>query len=395
MIWFKRRSDASAAEQQDPGQPAVSVTQADGGAVVALTGDWTTSTVAAIDHTLRELELHPDAGRMLVDLSGLGRLDTAGAWLIYRLTASLKRDGARVDIAGASRDADILVGAVREAAAKRVEPTPARRDFFVLALLEATGKGVYGMLGDVKLGLHILGATIRGAQLKLGRGHAINPAAIVNQVDRMGIGAIPVVLLMSAIVGAIIAQQGAFQLRFFGAEIFVVDLVGILVLRELGVLMTAIMLAGRSGSAITAEIGSMKMREEVDALTVIGLNPVGVLVFPRLVALLIALPCLTILADLAALVGAMAVAWSYSGIPPEAFLDRLQAGIGINTIMAGLIKAPFMALIIGIIASVEGMKVEGSAESLGRRVTASVVRAIFVVIVVDGMFAMFYAAIDF
>ena len=395
MIWFKRRSDASAAEQQDPGQPAVSVTQADGGAVVALTGDWTTSTVAAIDHTLRELELHPDARRMLVDLSGLGRLDTAGAWLIYRLTASLKRDGARVDIAGASRDADILVGAVREAAAKRVEPTPARRDFFVLALLEATGKGVYGMLGDVKLGLHILGATIRGAQLKLGRGHAINPAAIVNQVDRMGIGAIPVVLLMSAIVGAIIAQQGAFQLRFFGAEIFVVDLVGILVLRELGVLMTAIMLAGRSGSAITAEIGSMKMREEVDALTVIGLNPVGVLVFPRLLALLIALPCLTILADLAALVGAMAVAWSYSGIPPEAFLDRLQAGIAVNTIMAGLIKAPFMALIIGIIASVEGMKVEGSAESLGRRVTASVVRAIFVVIVVDGMFAMFYAAIDF
>ena len=394
-MWFKRRSDASAAERPDPGQPAVSVTQADGGTVVALAGDWTTATVAATDGRLRELELRPDARQALVDLSGLGRLDTAGAWVIYRLTASLQRAGAEVEIAGASRDADILIGAVREAAARRVEPKPARRDFFVLALLEATGKGVYGMLGDAKLGLHILGATIRGAQLKLGRGHAINPAAIVSQIDRMGIGAIPVVLLMSAIVGSIIAQQGAFQLRFFGAEIFVVDLVGILVLRELGVLMTAIMIAGRSGSAITAEIGSMKMREEVDALTVIGLNPVGVLVFPRLLALLIALPCLTILADLAALVGAMTIAWSYSGIPPEAFIDRLQAGIGVNTIMAGLIKAPFMALIIGIIASVEGMKVEGSAESLGRRVTASVVRSIFVVIVVDGFFAMFYAAIDF
>ena len=133
----------------------------------------------------------------------------------------------------------------------------------------------------------------------------------------MGVGAIPVVVLMSAIVGAIVAQQGAFQLRYFGAEIFVVDLVGILVLREMGVLLTAIMIAGRSGSAITAEIGSMKMREEVDALKVIGLNPVGVLVFPRLVALVIALPCLTVVANFAALGGAIVVAWLYSGIPPQ------------------------------------------------------------------------------
>jgi phospholipid/cholesterol/gamma-HCH transport system permease protein len=211
----------------------------------------------------------------------------------------------------------------------------------------------------------------------------------------MGVGAIPVVVLMSSIVGAIVAQQGAFQLRYFGAEIFTVDLVGILVLREMGVLLTAIMIAGRSGSAITAEIGSMKMREEVDALTVIGLNPVGVLVFPRLVALVIALPCLTIAANFAAIGGAMATAWLYSGIPPAAFLDRMRDAIDVNMIWAGLIKAPFMALIIGIIASVEGMKVGGSAESLGERVTASVVKSIFVVIVADGLFAIFYAAINF
>jgi phospholipid/cholesterol/gamma-HCH transport system permease protein len=153
--------------------------------------------------------------------------------------------------------------------------------------------------------------------------------------------------------------------------------------------------AGRSGSAITAEIGSMKMREEVDALTVIGLNPVGVLVFPRLVALVIALPCLTVIANFAALAGAMLVAWVYSGIPPEAFIDRMRDAIAVNTVFAGLIKAPFMALIIGIIASVEGMKVGGSAESLGRQVTTSVVKAIFIVVILDGMFAMFYAAINF
>ncbi len=261
--------------------------------------------------------------------------------------------------------------------------------------LEALGHGVVHVGNDFLLGMHILGATIRGAQTKIGRGHTINLAAIVSQIDRMGIGAIAVIVLMSAIVGAIIAQQGAYQLRYFGAEIFVVDLVGILVLRELGVLMTAIMLAGRTGSAITAEIGSMKMREEVDAMTVIGLNPVGVLVFPRLLALLIALPLLTILADFASLGGAILVSWYCSGITPEAFIDRLRTGIDLSTVFAGLIKAPFMAVIIGIIASVEGMKVEGSAESLGRRVTSSVVKAIFIVIVVDGFFAIFYAQIDF
>jgi phospholipid/cholesterol/gamma-HCH transport system permease protein len=169
----------------------------------------------------------------------------------------------------------------------------------------------------------------------------------------------------------------------------------VLVLREIGVLLTAIMVAGRSGSAITAEIGSMKMREEIDALQVIGLNPIGVLVFPRLVALVVALPILTIVADLSALLGASLVAWSYSGISPSAFVSRLHDAVDLSTYFAGLIKAPFMALIIGIVASVEGLKVGGSAESLGQKVTTSVVKAIFVVIVVDGLFAMFYAAIEF
>src|SRR5690606_353041 len=212
---------------------------------------------------------------------------------------------------------------------------------------------------DFVAGMYILGSTIRGAQMKLGRGHAVNPAAIFNQIDRMGVGAIPVVVLISSIVGAIVAQQGAYQLRWFGAEIFIVDLVGILALRELGVLLTAIMIAGRSGSAITAEIGSMKMREETDALTVIGLNPVGVLVFPRLVALVIVLPLLTIVSDLAALIGAGGVAWFYSNISPDAFISRLHDAVALNTYFAGLIKAPFMAMIIGILASVEGMKVGG------------------------------------
>ncbi|HLP68632.1 MAG TPA: ABC transporter permease, partial [Rhizobium sp.] len=243
--------------------------------------------------------------------------------------------------------------------------------------------------------MYVLGSAVRGAQMKLGRGAGVSPASVVNQLDHMGVRAVPIIVLMSFLIGAIIAQQGAFQLRYFGAEIFVVDLVGILQLREIGVLLTAIMIAGRSGSAITAEIGSMKMREEIDALKVIGLNPVGVLVFPRLVALVVALPLLTVVANFAALYGAALVAWGYSGITFDVFTTRLNEAIDYSTLASGMIKAPFMALIIGIVSAVEGMKVGGSAESLGRHVTTSVVKSIFVVILVDGLFAMFYAAIDF
>jgi len=361
----------------------------------ALAGTWTTRTVADVDADMRDIEKRSGFKTLALDLSGIEKIDTAGAWLIDRLTDANRKRGVEVRLQGQSKVASILLDAVGEVA-RRNDDVPAERPpNIVIRALEAIGRRVYEMRDDFIAAMNILGATIRGAQMKLGRGHAVNPAAIFNQIDRMGVGAIPVVLLMSAIVGAIVAQQGAYQLRYFGADIFVVDLVGVLVLRELGVLMTAIMIAGRSGSAITAEIGSMKMREEVDALKVIGLNPIGVLVFPRLVALVIGLPCLTILANFAALGGGMAAAWLYSDITPAAFIDRLRAAIDLSTIFAGLIKAPFMAIIIGTIASVEGMKVGGSAESLGLHVTASVVKSIFIVIILDGLFAIFYAAIEF
>ena len=388
---IKDDQDASAEDLR----PRLNASAEEGAVFCAPAGVWATRTVALVDREVRDLEEDRDARSLSIDLSGITNLDTAGAWLIRRLIASLAGRGVATEVTGMSAAAETLLGAVESAATREKLPPPARRRFGPLTVLEGIGRNTYAFRDDFFMGMNILGATIRGAQMKLGRGHAVNPAAIITQIDRMGVGAVPVVVLMAFIIGAIVAQQGAFQLRFFGAEIFVVDLVGILVLREIGVLLTAIMIAGRSGSAITAEIGSMKMREEVDALTVIGLNPMGVLVFPRLVALVIALPCLTIAADFAAIGGAIAVSWIYSDITPTAFIVRMREAIDLSTVMAGLIKAPFMALIIGVIASIEGMKVGGSAESLGRHVTASVVKAIFVVIVVDGMFAMFYAAIDF
>jgi phospholipid/cholesterol/gamma-HCH transport system permease protein len=358
---------------------------------VRLAGDWRQAGIHRAGDRLMALAADSHQGRTIIDMADVSGLDTSGAWLIRRL-AGASADGS--EIVNAQQMHVDLVRSLPESL-KQAEPSTQPRPTRFERIFAPVGRVTLDLWGDVLLAMHILGSAGRGAQMKFGRKSGVSPASFVNQLDHMGVRAVSIIILMSFLIGAIIAQQGAFQLRYFGAEVFVVDLVGILQLREIGVLLTAIMIAGRSGSAITAEIGSMKMREEIDALTVMGLNPVGVLIFPRLVALVIALPLLTIVANFAALFGAAVVTWLYSGITFEVFLSRLRHAIDYSTIIAGLLKAPFMALIIGVVAAVEGLKVGGSAESLGRRVTSSVVRAIFVVILVDGLFAMFYAAIKF
>ena len=368
-------------------------TEEAGGLKLTLTGDWRHSGVADVQAEMARMAARETAERITVDISGASHFDTAGAWLVRRLQLRTEERGATFEIEGPQPSLELIAALpdVTDAAKRAGEP---RKPLFY-AIFEPIGRTMYDLWDDLIASAFILGSAVRGAQMKLGRGSGGSPASVVAQLDHMGVRAVPIIVLMSFLIGAIIAQQGAFQLRYFGAEVFVVDLVGILQLREIGVLLTAIMIAGRSGSAITAEIGSMKMREEVDALKVMGLNPVGVLVFPRLLALVIALPLLTIIANFAALFGAAVVAFGYSGITFDVFLGRLREAIDISTVASGMIKAPFMALIIGIMAAVEGLKVGGSAESLGRRVTSSVVKSIFVVILVDGLFAMFYAAIDF
>lgn len=219
--------------------------------------------------------------------------------------------------------------------------------------------------------------------------------SVAYHLEMYALRSVPIIALINFLVGAIVTQQGIFQLARFGASPYAVNLVGVLGLRELGVLMTSIMIAGRTGSAITAEIGSMNMREEIDALRVMALDPLEVLVMPRLVALAVALPILTFVADMATLAGGLIVSWIYAGMAPEVFISRLQSAIATETFLVGLIKAPFMAVMIGLIASTEGMEVRGSAESLGRCVTSSVVKSIFMVIVMDGVFAMFFTAVDY
>jgi phospholipid/cholesterol/gamma-HCH transport system permease protein len=216
----------------------------------------------------------------------------------------------------------------------------------------------------------------------------------IHQVDRVAWQAVPIILLITFLIGGIIAQQGFFHFRKFGADLYVVDMVGILVLREIGVLIVSIMVAGRSGSSYTAELGSMKMREEIDALRTMGLDPVDVLVLPRVVALIVALPILTFLGSMAALYGGGLVAWFYGGMSPDIFIARLKEAISVTHFKVGMIKAPFMALVIGVVACSQGLQVKGSAESLGLQTTASVVKSIFLVIVLDGLFAIFFASID-
>ncbi|MEL6200790.1 MAG: ABC transporter permease [Pseudomonadota bacterium] len=368
----------------------VIVEQADSHVIVRLHGQMVSALIAPYNAAFDTIAARlAGVERLTFEGSELAEIDTAGAWLVFRLSRDVRAASAVVDYSNMPSDAVDLIEAVTAAVEDHQPKGSAKRS--APGFLGWIGRGVIGMADDAVAALHIFGAAVQGSQMKRGHGSRMSWAPIASQVDKMGVQAIPIIVLMSTIIGAILAQQGAFELGQFGAEIFVVDLVGIITAREIGVLLTAIMVAGRSGSAITAEIGSMKMREEVDALTVIGLNPIGVLVFPRLVALAIALPMLTMVANVSAMLGALFVCTLFLGITPESFFDRAHFAIEIKDVLAGLAKAPVMAMFIGIIASVEGMKVGGSAESLGRSVTSSVVKVIFVVIVVDGLFAIFYA----
>ena len=326
------------------------------------------------------------------DLGHVERLDTAGAWLVDRSRRALAAKGIAARVERLKPEHRILIEEVqvRDAAAP-----PARGGFSVVGLLADIGEAVVEFGRDVYAGVAFLGELTTSFGRLVRSPLKFRLTSLVFHMEAIAFRSVPIIALINFLVGGIVAQQGIFQLRRFGAVTFAADLIGVLVLRELGVLLTAIMMAGRSGSAITAEIGSMRMREEIDALRVMGLSAMDVLVVPRLLALVVSLPLLTFIADMAAIFGGMVTGWMYGGIAPVAFLARLQAVIYPSTFAVGLIKAPFMALVIGLIAAVEGFKVEGSAESLGRQVTAAVVKAIFMVIVVDGIFAMFFASIHF
>ena len=389
----RRRRVRRGQDQSMADEPHVSDDNSGSNAHLALAGNWT----VASGHALEEagdsiITACRDKQTAVLDLTPVEALDTAGAWVIDRARSRLNEAGVKATIAHRDASQQLLM---QEAQYRDFSIPPPPRGSAIVDILADVGSSVAGAARDLAGGVTFLGQVVATFLAAIVQPSRLRFTSIIFHLENFAFRGLPIIALINFLVGCIVAQQGIFQLRQFGAAAFAVDLIGILVLRELAVLLTSIMIAGRSGSAITAELGSMKMREEIDALRVMGLDPIEVLVLPRVLALIIALPLLTFLADMSALFGGMLVAWGYGDISPEVFMARLKSAIGLNTFMVGLIKAPFMALVIGMIAAIEGFGVQGSAESLGRQVTASVVKAIFMVIVVDGLFAMFFAAIKY
>jgi phospholipid/cholesterol/gamma-HCH transport system permease protein len=352
-------------------------------------GAWTTDHAEALAALVDAAPAPP--GIAEIDMSAVERLDTYGAWLLERTLRQWREDGTHTDLAGVpERFRGMLdeVGRTNHAMPRRPRLPPAP-----LLFVDNIGRRTVQLGPELGYFIGMFGAVMAALGRALLRPRASRLTSIVHHLDRVGWQAIGIILLITFLIGCIIAQQGIYNFRRFGAEDYVVNLVGILVLREIGVLLVAIMVAGRSGSSYTAELGSMKMREEVDALRTMGVDPAEVLILPRVVALVIALPILTFLGSMAALLGGLLVSWFYGGMSPEIFITRLHDAVSITDFKVGMIKAPVMALIIGVVACAEGMRVRGSAESLGLQTTASVVKSIFLVIVLDGIFAMFFAAI--
>lgn len=355
-------------------------------------GAWTADRAHELDDIAQDFAVDRVITRTSeIDATGIEALDTFGARTLDRLVrTSATQKGQALLVGLPSRFSD-LFNRVSQAADKPLEA--AEGGWSLAGGIDAIRRAINRIGGGFSDFLAMLGEIGSAAFRVALKPRSFRLTSFVSQLDRVAWQAVPIILLITFLIGCIIAQQGFFHFRKFGADEYVVDMVGILILREIGVLIVAIMVAGRSGSSYTAELGSMKMREEIDALRTMGLDPVEILVLPRVIALIIALPILDFLGSMAALYGSGLTAWIYGNMSPEIFIARLKDAISITHFKVGIIKAPFMALAIGVVACADGFAVKGSAESLGRQTTSSVVKSIFLVIVLDGLFAIFFASI--
>jgi phospholipid/cholesterol/gamma-HCH transport system permease protein len=347
--------------------------------------------VGRVDELRARFSSVGDSPDVTIDLSMVEAMDTAGAWLIVTMQNSIRDRGGQCAIVGASPQHADLLDVVRtalptEEAATTRQPGLAE---WLGQVGETTWLGLVNLIGM----LGFLGAVVARIGGLMLHPRRLRITSLVHHMREIGFNAIPIVSLMAFLIGVVMAFQGSVQLRQFGAEVFVVDLIAISVLRELGMLLTAIIVAGRTGAAITAAIGSMKMREEIDAMRTLGLDPIEVLVVPRVLALMITLPLLGFVADVMGLLGGAMMSWLELNVSPGMFVTRLHDSTYVWHYAVGLIKAPFFAVIIGIVGSYAGMQVGGDAESLGRQTQTSVVLSIFLVIVADAVFSVFFGLV--
>lgn len=371
-------------------QPWVTVEYGEHTLMVRAGGAWVMTTTAALEPQIDAVRAGPEPAAV-VDVSDVSRMDTTGAWLLYKVARLLRQAGQDVSFKGADPIQQSLLDAVSANDNPCAIAPPARNS--LLRQVEEVGMGTISVVTAFGALLSFLGLVLARFLGALRHWDRLRLAPLVHQMEHVGLKAMPIVGLISFLIGAVIVNQGAVQLRKFGADVLVVDMLAISQLRELGILLTAIIVAGRSGSAFTAQIGSMNLHEEIDAMKTLGLNPIDLLVLPRLLALVLMLPLLTFYADLMGLLGGGLMAWVTLDISPGTFLTQLGEAATMTDFMVGFIKAPVFAIVIAVCGCFEGMSVRGGAEAVGHHTTRSVVESIFLVIVLNALFAVFFTTI--
>jgi phospholipid/cholesterol/gamma-HCH transport system permease protein len=355
--------------------------QADGAPRLVLSGSLLVSGVALLDADLRAVK-----AASAVDISALDHIDTTGAWVVWRVSRDLN-----APIEGASADAQRLIASVKGSNDDALIVPP--EEPVQIRVPAKVGDTVIEMATGTREVIGFLGGLVMAFGGVIASPRRLRGDALVRQMELVGVNALFIIGMMSFLVGIVIAQQGSVQLQQFGAEIYTINLTGRLAFRELGVLMTAIMVAGRSGSAFAAQIGTMKLTEEVDAMRTIGLNPMEVLVLPRVIACVVMMTLLGFYASVVAIIGGAVLAQLALGIPFLTFMSRIKEVVPELDLWVGLVKGPVFGLIIGLAGCYQGMKVEGNSEEVGRRTTKAVVQGIFMVIVLDAFFAIFFSKI--
>jgi phospholipid/cholesterol/gamma-HCH transport system permease protein len=351
---------------------------------VRLAGQWTIATALQVAERLREMP----AGTTTIDATGIARIDSAGVLQLLRHAA---RNGIAPEGLEFREEHRALVSTIEDVADDRPKK---KRDYGFIAALARLGYRVQDNAKELTALVSFTGENLVKMLRVLREPRRLRVTATVFHMEQVGLDAVPLVILLSYMVGAVIAFLGSTVLRDFGAEIFVVELVSIAFLREFAVLMTAIVLAGRTASAFTAQIGAMKSREEIDAIRTLGLDPIDLLVIPRVLALLVMLPLLTFISMIAGLAGGVTVGAFDLEIPPQMYLARMHETLEVRHFLVGMSKAPVFALIIGLIGCLEGLQVEGTAQSVGERTTSSVVQAISLVIILDALAALWFMKMD-
>jgi phospholipid/cholesterol/gamma-HCH transport system permease protein len=360
----------------------------DGAPRLRCDGAWTVRGIVAVERELARASW-PGSGEVVIDGSGISMLDTAGAWVLYRTRGGLEASGHAVRVEGLRPEFDSLLGLIGSKDLPREIVAAPRVPWLV-----GVGQRSWAVLGGGVGYLAFVGESFVALLRVLREPHRLRWRAILHNVQTAGVEALPITGLLSFLMGVVIAYQGADQLQRFGANIFIADLVGISMLRELSPLLTAIIIAGRSGSAYTAQIGTMKVTEEIDALRTIGVPPLELLVLPKMIALVVVMPLLTVYTDVTGVLGGMIMAQWKLDVGLRAFVDRLDDAIVLSTYWTGLAKAPVFAMIVALVGCHRGFMVTGSADSVGTQTTMSVVQSIFLVIVTDAVFSVVFLWLD-